>query len=248
MSMGGSRKNLLTEHAAYATRGKATVPTGNGANNQLLISYAQAHNRSGGAIDLGVLSKLVNGNWRLYQAESPQADLTSSIQGGSSTQIFGTTNNNGIIIESPDKFNLIGITVSQAEAGSPVYAYQYWNGSSYVTSPNISVQTAFTVADGINLLLSAVDWATKASLRGDGLQVYTIRILATTAPSTAVLGTNMWLGKLLDFSAAVANNAKLELNFPPERPLLLEGGESIMYYFGTANAANCVATRYQINE
>lgn len=135
-----------------------------------------------------------NSRWELWKriAATPNVDATTDIQAGTATTIFTTTNNDGFIVYGVNKFNKFTVVVSQASTGSPVYTYEYWNGSSWtsltmVTTPvysatgsvyaEFSIPSAWVVGDGTE--------------GGGNNNYYAVRVLATTSPSTAVKITSM---------------------------------------------------------
>src|ERR1035437_5253364 len=150
-----SSRVILQEHIGYAQNGKDAAlspPTG----KQLQVYGIEAMNRSGGAIDVGILKKLNADDWMIYSivaASTPVAsDITAAVQAATATGIFTLTNNDGFMIGSKNRFNLIGLTISTgASGGSPVYAYKYYNGSTMATLTTIA--TATFSSTGTQLIL-----------------------------------------------------------------------------------------------
>ena len=135
-----------------------------------------------------------NSRWELWSriAATPNVDRTATIQAGTATTIYTTTNNDGYLAYGVNPFNKITFVVSQASTGAPVYTYEYWNGSAW-TAFTPTTLPDFTATGTTSLIFTAPSaWAV-----GDGTEVggsvlyYAIRALATTAPATAVQITSM---------------------------------------------------------
>lgn len=135
-----------------------------------------------------------NSRWELWSriAATPNVDRTATVQAGTATTIFTTTNNDGFLVYGVNTFDSIELAVSQAATGAPVYTYEYWNGSTWSA---LTVTTAPTLTAIGNTTLDfniPSNWAV-----GDGTEVagntayYAIRVLATTAPATAVQITSL---------------------------------------------------------
>jgi hypothetical protein len=242
-------------HTGYPSNGGTAVvipATG----KQIHILQAKAQNKSGGAIDVGILKRFASTDWvfnSIVVANTPDAtDNSAAIRAGTSTALFTTTTNDGYMVQSSQKFNMIGFTIETSEAGSPVYTYQYYNGSAFTTLTTIAVPATYVttgLATAIVLFQAPVDWAvgSTAAVGGD-LTKYSILVKASTAPSTAPKATNLWLGQFLDFQYQLANNTAFSCTFDTFAPLKLQGNESIQPYFGgTANAANCFSVSYTVN-
>jgi hypothetical protein len=127
--------------------------------------------------------------WELWSriAATPNVSRTSAIQAGTATTIFTTTNNDGFLSYAIQPFNKLTFNVSQAETGAPVYTYEYWNGSAWTALSGVSAPNLTTTGSKDLTWTIPSNWAV-----GDGTEVggstsyYTIRVLATTAPATAV--------------------------------------------------------------
>lgn len=243
--MKSTHKGIRTLACGYKEKGK-TAPISTPSNQQLAVHYARAINRSGGAIDVGIMKKLSSGRWKIYGLVGGVAsDLTSAIQAGTASTIFTTTNNDGFLVAADVFFGLFGLTVSQAENGVPVYTYKYFNGTSFTTLTTIESVTAYSAADQFNVFYPPLDWAKGSGVAGTDSSKYYIQVLATTAPGQAVKVTNAWAAQPLKLSPQLANNADLVFDVSQERPIPFEQGESLIPYFGgSANAANIFEARY----
>ncbi len=135
-----------------------------------------------------------NARWELWSriAATPNVDRTATIQAGTATTIYTTTNNDGYLAYGVQPFNKITFTVSQASTGAPVYTYEYWNGSAWTTFTPSTLPTFTATGSTFVAFTAPTAWAA-----GDGTEVagntayYAIRALATTAPTAAVQITSM---------------------------------------------------------
>lgn len=126
-------------------------------------------------------------------AATPNVDITAAIQAGTSTTIFTLTNNDGIIVYGVNTFNRITFVVSQIETGTPVYTYEYWNGSAWTAMP-LTTTPVFTAAATVFAQFTSIPsaWVVGDGTEGGGNNAYyAIRILATTAPTQAVKVTDI---------------------------------------------------------
>ena len=244
MSQSGTRQFLSSTLCAYPTKGKASaVPTSG--SKQFYCFNVRAYNNSGSAINVGILQLLSKPQWNLYDytaLSTSYTNVTASIQSGSSTQIFSTTNNDGFLVSASYQFGMIGMTVSTSGA-SGVYTYKYWNGTSFTTLTTLEVPAYSSTADIWVVFQPPADWVAGG---GPNASQFAILIQGTTAPANTVNINNMWLGRFLELYEAVPNNAVVQLSFPDSKPLLLEGGCGVIPYFATAAAANQVATFYAL--
>jgi hypothetical protein len=129
--------------------------------------------------------------WRRIAA-TPNVDATAAIQAGTATTLFTTTNNDGFIVYGVNKFNKFTLNISQAQTGAPVYTYEYWNGSAWVTLP-LTTTPAYTPIGSTSAEFSApTAWVVGDGTEGGGNNAYyAVRVLATTAPATAVQATSL---------------------------------------------------------
>lgn len=220
---------------------------------QLHLFAARVHNRSGGALDLGIMKKLSNDAWKLWgivAADTPDAtDRTAAIQTGTATNLATTVDSSGFLIQGKKKFNCLSFNVSTGEVGSPVYTYLYWNGSSYTTLTTITVPTAYTTGEKVILFLIPSDWVvgTDAGTGGDS-DKYSIKMVATTAPSTAMKANSLVVGQIIDFTEGVADNGELVWKCPADFPLQLDGGEGLLPYCSASSTANAFSATYAIQD
>ena len=125
-------------------------------------------------------------------AATPNANLTTTVQAGTATTIFTTTNSDGFLAYGINPFNKLTLVISQVATGAPVYTYEYWNGSAW-TSLTLTTTPSYTVLGSTTLAFTAPSaWAAGDGTEGGGNNAYyAIRALATTAPATAVQITSL---------------------------------------------------------
>ena len=244
------REPLQIRISQYAEKGKTAVVSPP-SDQQLTIHYAKLQNRSGSVVNMGVMRKLALSDWKLFQliaANNPDAtDVTAAIQAGSAVTLF-SANNDGFLVQAKKMFNVIGVTVSVAETGSPVYTQTYFNGTSYATLTTLENHSYVSTGDKFQAFVSPLDWAqgTTAAVGGDTSGRFGARVVATTAPTTPVQITNLWLGQFFSFDSQIGNNQKTFQSWDEIRSFILEGGEGVMPYFSTANANNTIEVGYSI--
>ncbi len=241
----GNRQQLQIVSSGYgsnAYEGIVTVPT----NQQLLVHSFSAANGSSSAKDLGLAIRLAPGHWSLWRLAATDVDETDNIQNGTDVNLFSTTNNDGFLVQSRFKFSLIMFNVSQAETGSPTYTYEYYNGSTWVTLTLRNTLTYTTTGKKVIAFNAPIDWEVGDGTEGGDNTLYSIRVLATTAPSQAVQADSMFIGKLIVFREDVPSKGQLQVVFEA-KPLLLEQGETLVPYFETVAAGNVVEASYQFN-
>ena len=215
---------LQTVNTNYQEKTKtALVSPGVGKN--LVFVGATLNNRSGAGQIVGLGFKFNNASWLAGQwddsAGASYIDDTTDAQdaGADDFALFSTVNNDGLIIQSTTKFSLIGMTVTTAEGGSPVYEYNYWNGSAWTTLTTLEVPSAYTEAEHTIAFVAPSDWAKVVTgdtpVDTDGLSDghYAIRVRATTAPTTAPLASDLWVASLYDYKEDVSDNDVLKYHF-----------------------------------
>ena len=228
---------------SYATKGKLPAFAAP-ANKQTAILNVRAFNNSGGAINVGILRLLQTPALSLWQYTASGTVYTPvTLPVTSGTTILDTTNGDGFLVQSPRKFGMVGFTISQAGSGSPVYTYKYYNGSSFTTLTTLEVPSYGSTGDVWIVFQAPSDWALGGNAALNQNQ-YALQVIATTANGTAVQISNMWVGEFLEFYQAVPNNAAIQLSFPDSKPFTLNGGEGLIPYFATTNAANAFGAYY----
>ena len=243
-----SQAALVSIIRAYAQKSKDGVVVPN-ASRQLAFQEMSVHNRTGGAIDVGILVKLAAEAYTLGTIDdsaTPDFIAGSLPSSTNVVELFSTTDDDGFLVSSRKQIGLVGFTVSQAEAGTPVYEYTYFNGTSYVALTTIETPAAWTATDHLIVFIAPHDWVVGTTVAvGGSATAFNLRVRATTAPSTAVEVNDMWVGEFLDFQEALGDNSALEIAAEDEKePLVFESLEEFLPYFGTANAANLVKARF----
>jgi hypothetical protein len=208
-------------------------------------------NRSGSALDAGLAVQFSTSGFKVHTLDassSPDAtDVTTTVQARTAITVFTTDLNDGFLIQARIPFNIVFLNVSTAAGGSPVFAYEYYNGTSYTTLTTISAPT-FTAAGETYLIFQTPhDWAvgTTSDVGGDS-RFYSVRVYSTTAPTTTECQVNRILvSRFLDFYESLPDNGSLSLTFDTAYPLDLETNEALLPYFSTANAANLIRGFYE---
>jgi hypothetical protein len=245
-----SRRDCLDYCALYEQKAKSAAISPASSQQLRLYSFV-LQNRSGGELNIGALVRLDLANagfGQLVAASSPNfSDALAAIIAGTTVTIFSTTVNDGFIVQAHKPFNLAGMTVSQASTGSPVYAYEYWNGVSWAALPDVFETPDYSSTGDKYLMFNTPrDWSqgTDAATGGDSAK-YTIRAKATTAPGTAVKITALWLGSLIHYMEDVPDKMALSMEYPFEHPRLLDANESFMPYFSAASPKNLITAVYE---
>jgi hypothetical protein len=239
---------LLTFASGYAAaRGDVIAPA---AADQLHIYRLKAQNGTAGAIDVGLMKRLssqIVSFYTITAANTPDATINTTLQAGTATQILSAVNNTGFLVQCSRKFNLIGLFISTASTGG-TFTLEYWNGSSYATLTAFAVPTAYAAGVQFIVFNAPVDWVPGTSVGvGGSSSLYSIKVVATTAPANAVSASSLWVAEMLDFHTALASKGILEMEFPI-KPLVLSGDEAIIPYFGTADAKNTIMGTYAVQD
>lgn len=244
--MAGIQQNLQSSSVAYITQG-LTVPYSAPSNQQLSVHTIGAYNGIAGANNIGLFHSVSPSQFKLYKLlAAGDADFTTEIQAGTAVSIFNTTNNDGCLFQSKDKFNMIAFNISQAQAGSPVYTYKYFNGSSYVTLNLLN--TPSYAATGVQVIVfnAPIDWAVGDGSESADNTLYSIQVISTTAPSQAVQIDSLKIGKMLKYAENVLESASVNIDFGVE-PYLLQVGETIIPFFSYSGSSNRLEIAYKIN-
>lgn len=240
MSGIGNTQNLSFLQQGIQNRVNFTNPAGTG---QLVINKFSIVNGSGGAEDVGHGIGLPLASQKI--ATKVGSVYTTKNAPIGSTVLFTTTNNDGFLVYGKRPFGLVSFAGPSGAAGSPVYTFEYYNGSAF-TALTLNQTPDYSVS-GANVMTfnAPPDWALGDGGLTSNSTYYAIRILATTAPSApyAVFGMNM--ARWIQYSFAVAAGVRTTVNFT-ERPLLLESTESPFSYVSTVSVKNSVELLYQI--
>lgn len=215
-------------------------------SQQLLVHAVSAINGTPAQNGIGIGHSINRAQWKLWSLGVSDVELTSDIQDGTAVTIFSTTNGEGALFQAKEKFGMIAFDISQAETGSPVYAYTYWNGSSYATLTLKNTPSFAATGKQVILFEPPIDWEAGDGSEGADSSLYSIRVLATTAPSQAVQIDELVICKVLAYREDVMPKACLTLDLS-ERKLLLQQGEGIIPFFQFASSLNTLEASYQIN-
>lgn len=242
----GNKQGLSAEALEYPTQATSTVLVSPAANQQLYVHDITAYNATSSAMDIGLGFRYAAAAWKLYTVGASNVDVTALIQAGSAVNLFDTTNNHGVIIQNKGRFGLIIMDISQAQTGSPVYQYQYWNGG--WTSLTVNSTPVYTGTGYVALaFVPPVDWVqgngSAVATLANGNAGYCLKILATSAPSQAVQITDFQLAKLWAYRNITAKGS-VSVRFEMH-PKLLESGEALQPFFATADVRNSVEFSYQ---
>lgn len=235
---------LLVAYSSKAETALLTPASG----KQNLIHYIRLYN--GGALtsDLGVGVGMAPDAYSIWHKSASTAEITSAVQAGTASTIISTTNNHGFYIQAKDRFGLIYMNVSQAAAGTPTYTYQYWDGTTWQTLATKSVPASYGAGANYVVFIPPVLWTTGSDDGALNSGHYTIKVLATTAPSQAVQINAIKVAGLISWQDDISTGMHLQVAFEGARGvLLLESQEYILPYFGTADAGNMIEAAYQVN-
>lgn len=232
-------QGVITQVHGYTSTGKDSVVTA-AANKQVALLSARVSNQTASTQRIGISRKYATPTstsqpYKLYTYDNATFTQVTLPLGGA-TSIFDTTNNHGFAIQGKSKWGVWGATISQAQTGAPVYEYMYWNGSAFSTLTLVTTPVYTATGDICTFFAPPLDWAVGG---GSGLDsnMYTLRVRATTAPTTAVQITNLWVAQIIDI-ATIAQNGSMTTEFTEDHPCILEAGEGIMPFFGAVPAAN----------
>lgn len=242
----GQYERLQTSTSAYPDQGH-TISYTPSSTQQLEVHKVSAYNGTAAENSIGIFHSVATPDFKLWKLlAAGDAEFTSTIQAGSAVSIFNTTNNDGCLFQSKEKFNMISFNVSQAQTGSPVYTYKYYNGSGWATLTLLN--TPAYSATGIQVIVfnAPIDWVVGDSTEDTDSTLFSIQVISTTAPSQAVQINSLKIGKMLAYSSSVLPSASLEVDFD-EESYLLQVGESIIPFFSYTNASNRLEIAYKIS-
>lgn len=220
--------------------------------SRLTCLEGTVYNRSGGTANVGVAVKHFNDAWKAGQWDDSATprfiDDTADAQdsGTNDFALFTTTDNDGFAVQASRQFNIVGIDVTTVETGSPVIVFQYWNGTAWTALTTIETPDfTITASDQYLVFQTPPDWV-KGGDTNDGIDSdkYAVRVIATTAPATAALAAELWLCRFLSFQSSISTD-KFHQFALDSQVVHLESGESLLGFFGTANANNMAQFLFQ---
>ena len=242
----GAREGALTRGAGGGAGETATQGIG--------LGYARLHNRSGGAISMGIGVRIPNLLWRAGawddDATTPFTDDSVDAQdvGAGDFAPETTTASDGFVVYSRFRFSVISLDVGTASVGGgAVRAVRYSNaaGNGWTNFANLYLQDASTgvMSTGENLIVwqPPGDWGTieAGGLSGIPEGVYAVNVRATTAPTTAAIVDSLSVYRLYGLTEAIADNGTLEYAYGGVE-LAMYPGDALVCFFGTANNQNGV--------
>lgn len=238
-----SSRALIQEVYQYSEGGKSSVITP--PSGKLLQVYdVRIINRSGGNSDIGFLQKLSSSNFKVYTYDGSVATLVTDF---SNLDIFDLTNGHGFIVQSDDKFGMFGFQIATGESGSPVYSYEYHDGTSFNTLTTIKAPSIYSSGEKHVIFASPLDFVPSSpAITGLESNKYTVKVVASTAPGTAVNVSDLWAGKFIDLIENAINKSSLQVSFDKEDPLKFEAEEGVLPYFSVPSANNLVTIIYRL--
>lgn len=239
------RDNLRLAQTAYSRKSLDSALSAS-ASQQLLIHSITAYNSGAGAADVGIGTSINDSQWKLYSLRVADADQTATIQAGTAVSLFTTVNNEGAMFQAKNKFGLVSFNVSQIQTGSPVYAYTYWNGASWASLTLLNTPSYLSTGVVCLAFNPPVDWAVGDGSEGGDESMYSIRAIASTAPSQAVQINSLKIVQLMAFRSSVGSDCSMCVLFSTKQ-FLLQAGESVIPYFSTADTNNTIEVAYQIS-
>lgn len=228
---------------AYTT--KASVPVLTAPTNQQLLVYSMSAYQREGTSGANYLTGIGYGfsptAFKAYSALGVTTDVTEDLADGTTTVLLEQTIGNAFVVEAKKQFGMIVLGVVQAQGGSPVYALEYWNGSTWVATPaletvNFSGETVISFGEPIL-------WSNTANPYTAGY--YSIRVRVTTAGNTNVSANSLRVAKMFTFRDPAQYNQVQA--FFGDSALLLEQGEYMLPYFSEDGNANLVEVSYKLN-
>lgn len=226
-----NRDNLELVRVSYPKQSldsALSAPT----NQQLVVHSIAAINGSVSPNDVGICHSINVAGLTV----TGLAELTLPLAAAST--LIGTTDGDSLTVQSKTKFGLLALQVSQAGGGSPVYVYEYWNGA-WVSLTTDYTPDFSTTGTKVVLFTPPVDWSLDADDR------YSIRIVGSTAPSTAVQATSLKVCQMISYREGLFSGAELLVRFDT-RQLLLQQGEEIIGFFAFPSSSNSMEASYQI--
>lgn len=250
-------KGLLWAPPGYKTR---QVAKGVGASdyverNGIVVKRFELHNRSGGVAGVGIGGRLDNRMWRGGRLSADGAtftDLTSTLQAQLPATLQATgADQTGFCLLSRKKFDAVSVNMTTAEtndggATAVDHTVAYSTGATWTTlGANAALTDNFTTTNAVwdasvhNLVMfSPADWTPTAGNGGVPDGYYGIRFTSVEreAVDVAAIATGVELFQMLVLEA-LADNGIWEMEMVD---YWLPDCESLVAYFGTANAGNRV--------
>lgn len=247
----GSVSAIRTNIPDYGKTALLTAPS-SPVKQAVIVHQSDLANNSGSSAAMGWGYKLIDSKWSLGQwdvSEAPEfVDDTTDAQdaGTGDVALFTTTNDDGFVVSASEVFNLVGLTISTAEVGSPAYVYEYWNGTAWDTLSLLQTPDYTATGDTAIAFANPADWA-KGGDTGEGINAdhYAIRVTASTAPSTAPLATIAWVVRLLDYVGVVTTGSTLNrIQYVNSNGSRVPTGHALVAYSSVVSASNIAYFEY----
>ncbi len=216
-----------------------TAPFTPPASGQLQVHAVGLMNGSAASGLCGVFNSVSTTLFKVYTVQASTVDVTTTIQAGTAISTFPTTNNYGIILSSTTPFQGVAFQVSQASTGTPIYTYEYWNGSAWVALVNENTPVQSTISIQALIFQAPTGWAIDAN------NFYSIRLLGATAPSTAVQWNSIKILRLIKM-AELSPMSVLDVDLNSD-PILLQGSETIIPFFAYTSTHNRIDLYFKTN-
>lgn len=240
-----NRMNLKTKQVSYVANCLAPVLSAP-ANQQLLVHSVGLLNGSGSTQDMGIALQLDGSLWKVWTLTPAPTDVTAAIQAGGTINVVDTTDGDGTLYQCTLPFGLLNFNVSQVETGTPTYTYEYWNGTAW-SALTLLEPVDYTMGGQTQVIFyPPSDWVQGDGGLGADPTLYSIRLLATTAPAAAVQINTLAIGDWLAFRKGITDGSTLAIVFDTKL-LLITAAESVLPYFNIASPGNLIETAYQIN-
>ena len=147
------------------------------------------------------------------------------------------------------KFNSIVFNVTQAQTGSPVYVYEYYDGSSMVALTPEQVPDYSTTGETLLGFIVPPDWqlgttvAVNDNVATDTSDKHCLVGKATTAPTQAVIADSVHLLRWGKIARGLADGKFI--GFEPQQPIALERNESMLCWMSVTNPLNSCNVYYR---
>ena len=233
-----SRQRLISKRLGYASTDAANVLTAPSSVQLELLTY--------GLINASALMQNLGLGISFSSSSSSIFSLVSGALANFSNTLFTTSANDGFIIQSSSPCDLLALKISQAQAGSPIYEYSYWNGSSWTVFVPQVVPSSYAVGMQHILFPPSYLWVKGGNYAGLDSNKFSLRVRATTAPSQAVQVSAYKICKLITYRESVEAAQSVEANFMDSQ-YLLEQGEGLYPYFSIPSINNAVELVYRLN-
>lgn len=211
-------------------------------NQQLNMHSVDLLNGTNNNMQVGFATSLNPMKYALYSYVGGVATLLT-VPGS----LIPATIGDGFILQSTDLTGLIAYNVTAAATGAPVYAYEYWDGTAYQPLTPIIIPALATVGKVALVFKSPHQWVpgNDGAVVGLDPAQYTLRVTATTAPTTPLDIDAFLVGKVLVVRNVEGLQA-LEQSYG-QNQLLLAQSEGIIPIFEVADPKNVAECSYRIN-